>query len=110
MVGTNTSTRLATQVWGVPETFLTPSFYSETWYDLSVETKFEIKVLGSTKVIDESIFQLWTIKLGECTLKQAVRAVKKQRERSRTGVVGELLAISHVKSKLLNYNLGGKAT
>ena len=46
------STKLVTQVWGVPQTFRTPQFYSEKWCDLSVETKFEIKVLGSTKVRD----------------------------------------------------------
>ena len=36
---------------------------------MSVETKYEKKVLVLTKVKDESIFQLLTIKLGGCTLK-----------------------------------------
>ena len=63
------STRLAWKVWRVPETFPAPSFYSEKWCDLSVETKYEKKVLVLTKVKDESIFQLLTIKLGGCTLK-----------------------------------------
>ncbi len=67
------STRLALQVWRVPETFPAPLFYSEKWCDLSAESKFEIKVLYTTKVRDESIFQLWTPKLGECTLNFSVR-------------------------------------
>ncbi len=46
------STRLALQVWRVPETFPAPLFYSEKWCDLSAETKFEIKVLHTTKVRD----------------------------------------------------------
>ena len=53
----------------MPETFLTPLFYSEKCCDLSAETKFEIKVLPTLKVRHESIFQLLTFKLGGCTLK-----------------------------------------
>ena len=63
------STKLVTQVLRVSGTFPEPLFYSEKWCDLSETSRYEKKVLHVTKVRDESIFQLWTIKLGECTLK-----------------------------------------